>query len=85
MDEEYQTNICIIITSDFISAHCNKVTAHEFANNLDVETFVLFVNITSTVFLLQTFSENELNSFEFKSLQDTLNEVRNELDGNNIK
>ena len=35
--------------------------------------------------LFQTFSENELNSFEFKSLQDTLNEVRTELDGNNIK
>ncbi|WAR01826.1 LIN9-like protein, partial [Mya arenaria] len=31
-----------------------------------------------------TFSENELNSFEFKSLQDTLNDVRNELDGNNL-
>jgi len=37
------------------------------------------------VLTFQTFSENELNSFEFKSLQDTLNEVRSTLDGNNIK
>ncbi|KAL4224937.1 Protein lin-9 [Mactra antiquata] len=39
---------------------------------------------TSLMLQLKTFSENELNSFEFKSLQDTLNEIQTKLDGNNI-
>ncbi|XP_052801819.1 protein lin-9 homolog [Mya arenaria] len=44
----------------------------------------LVSRLTSLMLQIKTFSENELNSFEFKSLQDTLNDVRNELDGNNL-
>ena len=36
-------------------------------------------------FWFQTFSENELNSFEYKSLQDAMSEIKESLDPNNIK
>ncbi|KAK3101456.1 hypothetical protein FSP39_003703, partial [Pinctada imbricata] len=45
----------------------------------------LVTKLTSLMLQVRTFSEKEFNSFEFKSLQDTLKEIRDQLDGNNLK
>lgn len=33
---------------------------------------------------VKTFAVNDFNSFEFRSLQDSLNDIKKNLDGNNI-
>ncbi|XP_076114426.1 protein lin-9 homolog isoform X1 [Mytilus galloprovincialis] len=44
----------------------------------------LISSLTSLMLQVQTFSETEFNSFEFKSLQDTLLDIKGKLDGNSI-
>ncbi|XP_060086332.1 protein lin-9 homolog isoform X1 [Ylistrum balloti] len=44
----------------------------------------LIAGLTSLMLQVRTFSETELNSFEFKSLQDTLQDVKSRLDGNSL-
>ncbi|XP_060551610.1 protein lin-9 homolog isoform X2 [Ruditapes philippinarum] len=65
----------------------NKITNNMFHNKRLAKNeplMELIGKLTSLMLQIKTFSENELNSFEFKSLQDTLTEVRSKLDGNNI-
>ncbi|XP_045174860.2 protein lin-9 homolog isoform X2 [Mercenaria mercenaria] len=65
----------------------NKITNNMFHNKRlarNEPLMELIGKLTSLMLQIKTFSENELNSFEFKSLQDTLTEVRSKLDGNNI-
>ncbi|XP_052271838.1 protein lin-9 homolog isoform X2 [Dreissena polymorpha] len=64
-----------------------KLTTNTFQNRRLVKNeslMELIGRLTSLMLQIKTFSENELNSFEFKSLQDTLNEIRNDLDSNTI-
>ncbi|XP_071099415.1 protein lin-9 homolog isoform X1 [Haliotis cracherodii] len=44
----------------------------------------LVANLTALMLQVRTFSENDFNSFEFKSLQDSLQDIKVTLDGNNI-
>ncbi|KAK6191490.1 hypothetical protein SNE40_003165 [Patella caerulea] len=44
----------------------------------------LVSNLTSLMLQIRTFTQNDFNSFEFKSLQDTLSEIKVEMDSNNI-
>lgn len=44
----------------------------------------LIVSLTSLMLQVKTFAENDFNSFEFRSLQDSLNDIKKNLDGNNI-
>ncbi|XP_036369399.1 protein lin-9 homolog isoform X1 [Octopus sinensis] len=44
----------------------------------------LIINLTSLMLQVKTFAENDFNSFEFCSLQDSLDDIKKSLDGNNI-
>ncbi|CAH1786394.1 unnamed protein product [Owenia fusiformis] len=44
----------------------------------------LITKLTSIMLQIKTFAENDSNSFEFKSLQDTLTEIKGSLDPNNL-
>lgn len=42
-------------------------------------------NHLNWILIFQTIGENEVNSFEFKSVQDSVKEIKASLDANNIK
>lgn len=50
----------------------------------DEKMLSLIVNLTSLMLQVKTFAVNDFNSFEFRSLQDSLNDIKKNLDGNNI-
>ncbi|KAJ8298580.1 hypothetical protein KUTeg_022690 [Tegillarca granosa] len=73
-DEEANEMVSRISQNMF---HSRKTTKNQ-------KVMDLISGLTSLMLQVQTFSEKELNSFEFKSLQDTLSDIRENLDGNNI-
>nr|KAG5701006.1 hypothetical protein BaRGS_022717 [Batillaria attramentaria] len=74
-DEEAQNTVQHICQSMF---HNRKTAKNERVLNL-------VKGLTSLMLQIRTFSESEFNSFEFRSLQDSLKEIKETLDGNNIK
>lgn len=64
----------------------NKVSKNMFANKVpkNDSMMTLIEKLTSLMLQIRTFSENELNSFEYKSLQDAMSEIKESLDANNI-
>lgn len=73
-DEEAQNTVNHICQSMF---HNRKTAKNERVLNL-------VKGLTSLMLQIRTFSESEFNSFEFRSLQDSLKEIKETLDANNI-
>ncbi|XP_076471216.1 protein lin-9 homolog isoform X2 [Babylonia areolata] len=73
-DEEANTTVTHICETMF---HNRKTAKNE-------KVLQLVKGLTSLMLQIRTFSESDFNSFEFRSLQDSLQEIKETLDANNI-
>ena len=59
-------------------------TAHGKRMVRSERTIELIIHLTALMLQIKTFAENDYTSFEFKSLQDTLKEIKGSIDPSNI-
>ncbi|KAL5006694.1 hypothetical protein ScPMuIL_015500 [Solemya velum] len=70
--------------SQAMVARISQTMFHSKKSAKNQKILELIAGLTSLMLQVRTFAENELNSFEFKSLQDSLKDIKEGLDGNNI-